>query len=163
MMEDCQVTDIIELPKDFQARVEFSLNGVRIIGSVFGFKKQKNGMYQPDVEVFFEDWVSSSIYRACLDMPAIDFAGVYDTLRQEVHTAISRLQPSGPTAVTIKVKEALIIMGGGHPDTIHLTLDGPTPFPAMGYVPSVMILAASGYGATWCKEVLGIVPEVRTK
>lgn len=62
--------------------------------------------------------------------------------------------------ITFKVKKVMVIIRRGT-DHISLELDAPTPFPAMKYEASAVIEAAHGYGEQWCREVLGMDPEVR--
>lgn len=61
--------------------------------------------------------------------------------------------------ITLKVKKVTVVVRSG-PDHISIELDAPTPFPTVGYEPSAVIETAHGYGAQWCREVLGIEPEV---
>jgi hypothetical protein len=45
-------------------------------------------------------------------------------------------------------------------DQICLEVDLPTAFPEMKYAASFRADARYDYGETWCKEVLGVVPEI---
>jgi hypothetical protein len=61
--------------------------------------------------------------------------------------------------LTLKVKRAVVVVNIGV-DRISLELDLPTPFPEMKYEASALIEARHGYGEQWCREVLGMEPEV---
>ena len=61
--------------------------------------------------------------------------------------------------ITLKVLKAQVLLTNGQ-DDICLTIDAPTTHPDMGYDPCIDIKTQANYGKEWCKEVLGIEPEV---
>ncbi len=61
--------------------------------------------------------------------------------------------------ITIKVKKATVVIGNG-PDYISLLLDMPTTYPSLGYDPIMKIETAPGLGVAWCKDNLGIEPDI---
>ena len=61
--------------------------------------------------------------------------------------------------LNLKIKKAILLLTSGT-DVIKLTIDAPSSFPKMNY-DSVMTLECSQeYGETYCKEVLGLEPEI---
>lgn len=62
--------------------------------------------------------------------------------------------------LTLKVKKAVVLVDLSGTDEIHLVLDSPTPYPELGYEATAKIHVASGYGAVWCREVLGLEAEL---
>ena len=57
--------------------------------------------------------------------------------------------------ITLNVAKVQILLTHGA-DEIHLSLNGPTPFPSMGYNGTAKICVQAGYGEQWCREVLGV-------
>lgn len=64
------------------------------------------------------------------------------------------------TKITLNAKTVAVLVNLPGTDEIHITLDEPTPFPAMGYDGSAKIHVAKGFGIEWCKAILGVEPEV---
>lgn len=64
------------------------------------------------------------------------------------------------TTITISAKKVVVMINLPGTDEVHITLDGPTPFPACGYDGFAKIHVASGYGIEWCRTVLRVEPEV---
>ncbi len=62
--------------------------------------------------------------------------------------------------ITFKAKKVVVLVNLLGTDEVIITLDGPTPYPAMGYDGTAKIFVASGYGVQWCRDVLGVEPEV---
>lgn len=58
------------------------------------------------------------------------------------------------------IKDIVVISRRGYTDQISFQIDAETPFPEMECEPTVTIQARQGYGAEWCRNVLGIDPEV---
>jgi len=52
-----------------------------------------------------------------------------------------------------------MLIGRG-PYEVHILLDMPMPFPECGYEGNAKITVRAGYGVQWCKENLGVDPEV---
>ena len=63
------------------------------------------------------------------------------------------------TRLNVSVKSACVVTGVGT-DRISIVLDLPTPYPVMGYEACAKIETAEGYGVKWCRDNLGIDPEV---
>jgi hypothetical protein len=61
--------------------------------------------------------------------------------------------------ITLKAKKVTVLIYSG-PDEIHVLLDMPTPFPALGYDGSAVIKVSTGYGIQWCNDNLGAPDEV---
>jgi len=62
--------------------------------------------------------------------------------------------------ITLKVKRAVVLLTHST-DQVSLELeDTPTTFPIMQYTPFVRIDVQAGYGAEWCRTVLGLESEV---
>jgi hypothetical protein len=61
--------------------------------------------------------------------------------------------------ITLKVRKALLIESMGA-DQLDLYLESPSPFPNLGDAGTATIRTAKGYGAQWCRENLGVEPEV---
>ena len=64
------------------------------------------------------------------------------------------------TQLTVRVVRASVLTGLPGTDQISLYLEAPTPFPEMGYEPSLKMEARKGYGVEYCRVVFGIEPEV---
>jgi hypothetical protein len=62
--------------------------------------------------------------------------------------------------IQLEVKKVVVLSGVSGSDEIHLTLDGPTPYPVIGDEGVATIITARGYGLQWCREVLKVEPEV---
>ena len=58
-----------------------------------------------------------------------------------------------------QVKRAVVLLTNAT-DIVCLTVDLPTAFPEAKYDVGLRIDARYDYGVTWCKEALGITPEV---
>lgn len=58
-----------------------------------------------------------------------------------------------------KIKKAVLLLTNGT-DVIRLTLDAPSSFPIMVYGTTMTMECQQGYGETYCKEVLGLEPEI---
>lgn len=61
--------------------------------------------------------------------------------------------------ITLEVKKATVLLTYAA-DQIQLILDLPTPFPEMKFEAQARIDARYDYGEQWCKENLGITPEI---
>lgn len=71
----------------------------------------------------------------------------------------------GQMQLNLKIKKAILLLTDGT-DVIRLTLDAPSSFPKMNYDSVMTMECQQGYGETYCKEVLGLAPEIinlRTK
>ncbi len=63
-----------------------------------------------------------------------------------------------------EIKRCTLVTSLYGQDQIILILDLPTAFPEMQYEASATMYARKGYGATYCREVLKVEPEmVETK
>ncbi len=62
--------------------------------------------------------------------------------------------------IKLKAKKVVVLVRLPGTDEVLITLDGPTPYPAMGYDGDAKIHVQAGYGIKWCREVLGVEPEV---
>lgn len=61
--------------------------------------------------------------------------------------------------INLKVLKAIVLTGRGT-DRISIELDAPQSFPGTTYPSYINVEALSGYGAEWCRTVLGLEPEV---
>jgi hypothetical protein len=69
--------------------------------------------------------------------------------------AARRAQPGAHDKTSmLKVKKVMVVTSYDV-DRILITFDAPSTFPGLGVTPSAQLEARPGYGASWCKEVLG--------
>jgi len=61
--------------------------------------------------------------------------------------------------LSLEIARVAVLTGDGA-DRILLHISAPSPFPAMKDEPVAEIQASRGYGETWCRNVLGVVPEL---
>lgn len=61
--------------------------------------------------------------------------------------------------IELKVKSCTLILSSAT-DKIVLNVELPTAFPEMKYDCSFSTDARHGYGEQWCKEVLGLTPNI---
>lgn len=61
--------------------------------------------------------------------------------------------------ITFKVKRVIVMTNLPGTDKVSLTLDGPSPFPTMGYEGHADIEVRAGYGVEWCRTALGVEPD----
>jgi hypothetical protein len=61
--------------------------------------------------------------------------------------------------ITLKYKRVSVLIGTPGTDRVMITLEGPTPFPEMGYDGGANIEVRKGYGVEWCRAALGIEPD----
>jgi hypothetical protein len=62
--------------------------------------------------------------------------------------------------INLNVKKVTVMTGLHGPDQVDLLLDMPPAFPECGYDGVASIKTRQGYGIQWCRENLGIEPEV---
>ncbi len=62
--------------------------------------------------------------------------------------------------ITLKIKKVTVLQRAGHTDKIFISVDLPTAFPEMQHPASFSTEARIGHGVEWCREALGIEPEV---
>ncbi len=62
--------------------------------------------------------------------------------------------------ISLNVKNVSCLIHTRGADTIILLLEGPTPYPEMGYDGTAKIEVAPGYGVEWCQKVLGVEPTI---
>lgn len=65
-----------------------------------------------------------------------------------------------PCDITLRVTKATVLLSEGM-DQICMELDLQSPFPEMQYQSSMVIHARYNHGEKWCREILGIEPEVK--
>ncbi len=68
--------------------------------------------------------------------------------------------------VTFDIARAVVVESKNGPDSIHLEVqDLESPFPAVGgnHPCFLVINAAAGYGANWCRHELNLNPEIVNK
>ena len=61
--------------------------------------------------------------------------------------------------LSVKVKAVKLLITHGT-DLIQITLDEKSSFPMMGYETVMKVECQKGFGLEYCKDVLGIEPEI---
>ena len=147
--------------------VKFGVNASRFFNRAV--HSNESGVYQ------FKDWINL-VFEVCEDPKLfralnrvddelcypVSFEGkeigyVYESGLEKVEP--KQMQPN------LKIKKAILLLTGGT-DVIKLTIDAPSSFPDMGYDTTITMECKQGYGETYCKEILGLNPEIislRTK
>lgn len=62
--------------------------------------------------------------------------------------------------LNVKVKKVHVFITHGT-DLISITIDGDSSFPIMKYPTVIKIECQKGYGEEYCKNILGLTPEIR--
>ena len=62
--------------------------------------------------------------------------------------------------IALDVKKITVLINRIGTDEVDLTLNAPSPFPSMGYEGHATIQVAKGHGAEWCRNVIGVEPEI---
>jgi hypothetical protein len=62
--------------------------------------------------------------------------------------------------VTLKARKVVLVVSKDGTDRLNIQLDMPTPFPEMKYPGTFTLEVRKGYGTQWCRENLGIEPEI---